>query len=458
LTRRANFGDGTVRSGRAVRRVRHLPQDDSDCGWIAALPPLPPARRLAGEQSADCAVVGAGFTGLAVARRLAELRPSWRIAVVDAQRAGFGASARSSGFVVDLAHFIARMDFAASRRYVGLCRLGIAQLREAARAHAIACDWDEAGWLHVAAGEAAARDLPGLRAWLDRLGEPYSWLERGELAALLGTPFYRVGVRLPGSVLVQPAALVRGLAGSLPGNVDLFEESPVRTISRGRTRGRAGRFEIQAEGGRISADRLFVAANGYSPALGVLRDRVFPLLTFGSMTRPLTPDEQQALGGEREWGLLAEDPMGSTLRRTRDQRILVRNTVRYDPRFAAGRAFRERVRTVHRRSFLARFPGLAAVDFAHTWGGVMGASPNRGHSFGEVEKNLFTAAGYTGAGIAMGTTAGRLLADLALGEDSAELSDMLALPAPAWLPPQPFLEIGARWRVARLNASAGATL
>lgn len=233
MTRRANFGDGTVRSGRAVRRVRHLPQDDSDCGWIAALPPLPPARRLAGEQSADCAVVGAGFTGLAVARRLAELRPSWRIAVVDAQRAGFGASARSSGFVVDLAHFIARMDFAASQRYVGLCRLGIAQLREAARAHAIACDWDESGWLHVAAGEAAARDLPGLRAWLDRLGEPYSWLEQGELAALLGTPFYRVGVRLPGSVLVQPAALVRGLAGSLPGNVDLFEESPVRTITRG---------------------------------------------------------------------------------------------------------------------------------------------------------------------------------------------------------------------------------
>ena len=454
MTRRANFGDGTVRAGRAVRRVRHLPQDDSDCGWIAALPPLPPARRLAGGQSADCAVVGAGFTGLAAARRLAELRPGWRIAVVDAQRAGFGASGRSSGFVVDLAHFIARLDFAASERYVDLCRLGIAELRAAARAHGIACDWDETGWFHVAAGEAAARDLPGLRAWLDRRGEPYQWLEREQLAAVFGTPFYRLGLRLPGSVLVQPAALVRGLAENLPGNVDLFEESPVRAISRAA----GGGFEIAAAGGRLAAPQLLVAANGYSPALGVLRDRVFPLITFGSMTRPLTAGEQRALGGEREWGLLAEDPMGSTLRRTRDQRLLIRNTVRYDPRFVAGAAVRERARAIHRRALLARFPGLAAVEFGHTWAGVMGASPNRGHSFGEVAQDLFTAAGYTGAGIAMGTTAGRLLADLALGEDSPALRAMLALPAPAWLPPQPFLEIGARWRVARMNASAGPTL
>jgi glycine/D-amino acid oxidase-like deaminating enzyme len=132
--------------------------------------------------------------------------------------------------------------------------------------------------------------------------------------------------------------------------------------------------------------------------------------------------------------------------------------VRYDPRFAAGEAFRRRVRSVHRRAFLARFPGLAEVGFSHTWAGVMGASPNRGHSFGEVEPGLFTAAGYTGAGIAMGTTAGTLLADLALGEDSQELRDMLALPEPAWLPPQPFLDLGIRWRVARMNASADETL
>ena len=98
------------------------------------------------------------------------------------------------------------------------------------------------------------------------------------------------------------------------------------------------------------------------------------------------------------------------------------------------------------------------VPFEHTWAGVMGASPNRGHSFGEIEENLFTAAGYTGGGIAMGTTAGMLLADLALGLKSKPLADMLALPTPTWLPPQPFLDVGIRLRVARMNASAGPAL
>ena len=69
----------------------------------------------------------------------------------------------------------------------------------------------------------------------------------------------------------------------------------------------------------------------------------------------------------------------------------------------------------------------------------MGASPNRGHSFGELDEGLFAAAGYTGAGIAMGTTAGILLADLALGEGSERLEAMLGLPDPTRLPPQPFL-------------------
>ncbi|HEX4499522.1 MAG TPA: FAD-dependent oxidoreductase, partial [Thermoanaerobaculia bacterium] len=173
-------------------------------------------------------MIGAGFTGLACARRLAELRPEWRIIVLDAHRAGEGASGRSSGFVVDRAHFVARMEPATSRRYLDLCRLGIDRLRETVRRHAIDCDWDETGWLHAAAGDEGTAALPNLRAWLESLDEPYEWLDRAGIARITGTAHYRAGIRLPGSVLVQAAALARGLAASLPANVELFEESPVR--------------------------------------------------------------------------------------------------------------------------------------------------------------------------------------------------------------------------------------
>jgi len=50
--------------------VRRAPRDDDGCGWWQLLPELPPARRLAGDAKADCAVVGAGFTGLAASADL----------------------------------------------------------------------------------------------------------------------------------------------------------------------------------------------------------------------------------------------------------------------------------------------------------------------------------------------------------------------------------------------------
>jgi glycine/D-amino acid oxidase-like deaminating enzyme len=150
--------------------------------------------------------------------------------------------------------------------------------------------------------------------------------------------------------------------------------------------------------------------------------------------------------------------MGSTVRRTRDQRILIRNTAHYTTRLAVDDSLRLDMRHLHRVAFQARFPQLRHVELAHTWGGIMGASPNRGHSFGEIEEGLFAAAGYTGAGIAMGTTAGMLLADLAAGEGSELLEAMLSLPEPDRLPPQPFLGIGARWKVRQMNAAAAETL
>lgn len=435
------------------RRIGELGREDPEGGWLLGLPPPPPARRLVTVERVEHAVLGAGFTGLAIARRLAELRPGARIALLEARRAGGGASGRSSGFLVDRAHFIARMEPAVSRRYRGLCLSGIEALRGMVRRYSIPCDWDESGWLHAAATGPGLAELPGLRAWLERLDEPFEWLDAAALRSITGSHLYRAGIRLPGSVLVQAAALARGLADALPENVELYEESPVREILR-----RNGRFRLEAGAGAIEADRLFLATNGYTPALGFLRRRVFPLVTFGSLTRPLTAAEQERLGGEREWGLLSEDPMGSTVRRTRDQRILIRNTVRYLPRFIAGEETLEAARSLHRRAFVARFPVLQEVEFEHTWSGVMGASPNRGHCFGEIAPGLFAAAGYTGAGIAMGTTAGLLLAGLALREGCALLEDMLSLPEPTRLPPQPFLGFGIRWRVARMNASASEVL
>lgn len=440
------------RAGR-VQKLRTQIADDATCGWLETLPPPSEPRRLAGDQVADCAVIGAGFTGLAAARRLTALRPDWRVVILDAQRAGYGASGRSSGFVVDLAGFIATMAPDDGERFIRLSRFGIGLLRDLTREHDIDCDWHDRGWLHVAAGDTGMKDLGALRDWLAGRGEAFEWLDDDGMAQLTGSPFYRAGLRLPGSVLVQAGALVRGLAASLPEAVTLWEESPVRCVERWD-----GSYLLHSDGGTVRAEHLVVATNGYAPALGFLARRVFPLITFGSLTRPLTAEEQEAVGGEREWGLLAQDPMGSSVRRTRDQRLLIRNHLCYRRDLRAPEALRERVVEMQRAALLRRYPMLAAVPFAHTWSGIMGATVNRTPFFGFIADKMVAAGGFTGAGIAMGTACGVLLAELVTATESPRLGDMLRLPAPRWVPPEPFCSLGIGWRVARMNAAAGDTL
>jgi glycine/D-amino acid oxidase-like deaminating enzyme len=391
--------------------------------------------------------LGAGFTGLAAARRLTELRPRWRVAVIDAQRAGDGASGRSSGFVVDAASFIASMPEAQAARFVRLSRQGIESLRTLVAAHGIDCEWDDQGWIHAAAGEQGCRSLDHLESWLEGSNTPFEALASESMAAAIGTPFYRRGIRLPGSVLVQAGALVRGLATSLPDGVALFESSPVECIEAG--------YVLHTATGRIQAPRLIVALNAWSPNLGILQERLFPLLTFGSLTRPLTPEEQAGLGNRNTWGVLAQDAMGSSVRRTADQRLLIRNEIHYDRRVRCSARRIHAAQAGHRSALRRRYPALADVPFETTWAGPMGAVPNLRPFFGYVGKDAVATGGFTGAGIAMGTALGALAADLVCGEDSTSLADGLALERPRWLPPQPLLGFGIRWRVRQMNASAG---
>jgi glycine/D-amino acid oxidase-like deaminating enzyme len=430
-------------------RVRRLPADDAECGWRALLPAPPPPRRLAGVGAADCAIIGAGFTGLAAARRLAAQRPEWQIAVLDAQRVGDGASGRNSGFVVDVGHYDPARGVEGNRRLVRLGRAGLAALREVVHAHGIGCDWTEGGRYHGAAGATGLRALATFAAGLDAMGEAYEPLDRGALATRIGSAYYAAGAHTPGAVTVQPAALVRGLAATLPTNVMLFECSPVHAVERA-----GSGFRLTGAAGSLRAERVVVAANGGAAALGWLRRQVLPLATFASLTRPLTAAETAALGGDACWGLVSEAAMGTTLRRLSDGRVLVRNSVRYCPTLGVDAAQRARARAAHRHALGARFPALARVDFEHTWAGLMGASFNGAHFFGRLAPNLFAAAGYNGVGIAMGTVSGLCLADLASGCDSPPLADLQALPPPTPIPIGLPLGIGVRTTLAYLGHRA----
>ena len=425
-----------------------LPNDDNTCGWYAALPPAAPAKKLVGAQKAEYAIIGAGFAGLAAARRLAELKPNARIILIDAQRVAEGASGRNSGFVIDLPHKFAlgHPDPAHKQKLLSLNRAAISQLQGLVEKHNIECQWSAAGKYQGAVGERGEAHLNHFEHLMKDLGEPFRWVEKAELKKVLGTDYYSRAIFTPGSYLMQPAALVRGMGEHLPENVELLEQSPVRSLSKN-----GGQWILQGDHGSITTPKVLLATSIFTKEFGYLKNRLLPVMTFASWTRPLTDEEMKRYHGQLDWGLTPADHAGTTLRMTADRRILIRNTYKHVPKYGANVSDETRrwIQEDHRKAYLARYPELADVPFTHTWGGVYAISRNFTNFFGQLEDGVYASACDNGVGAAWGTISGTLLADLVVGTDSTALKDIQYVTGmPSLNPPEPFLGIGVRTRIA----------
>ena len=85
-------------------KISRLPTHDQTNGWTNILEPRQSLPPLTDDIRVDMLVIGAGAAGLAAARRAAEIHPDRTVALVETAKLGDGASARNSGFVIDLPH------------------------------------------------------------------------------------------------------------------------------------------------------------------------------------------------------------------------------------------------------------------------------------------------------------------------------------------------------------------
>jgi glycine/D-amino acid oxidase-like deaminating enzyme len=412
--------------------MRHAP------GWYAILPEPAPAKRLRGDQVADWVVIGAGITGLAAARRLGELAPDARVLLLDEHRVGYGTSGRNSGFIIDTPHLTEHLSEEDNRRVSRLIVAGLADLESHVKNHDIECEWSQRGHLTAVVKPEREKKLHATVRTLHAANEEYEWYDRNTIAKVTGTDHYHAAVLTPRSVLLNPAALCRGLGETMPANVEVHEETPVRRVEPGSP------VRIDCADASISAKNVLLTTNAFIAKLGFLRRGVFPMIACASLSRQLTDDEQDAMGGEPDWGITGV----TTLRRTLSNRILVRHGTFYGGDFHLSQTLHRRLLGSHKEILKKRFPMLSGLDFEHTWAGVFCMTRDWASHFGRIEPGVFVSLGYCGVGLPRGTISGRLLAEYAMGSESDLIADVQALSKPKPLPPQPFLGTGIQARLA----------
>ncbi|MES0879220.1 NAD(P)/FAD-dependent oxidoreductase [Roseibium sp. SCP14] len=427
-------------------------RNDNSCGWIETLPARTDFPQLQQVKKADWVVVGGGFSGLAAARRLAELYPETSIALIDAQRVGECSAGRNSGFVVDTSPGRVGDDEAMKSKALAnylINKAGLDYLRETVRRHVIECDWDDNGKFHCAAEPRHAKDLNNFEKVLQELGVPYEWMKGGQLEQRLGIPYYHTGLWTKQAALVQPAALARGLLQTLPENVSIYENTRVRQIDYGQP------VHLLTEHGTLTATNVVVATNGLLGEFGLFKGRLMHLTLTASLTRPLTTDERATIGDPAPWGILSAHRMGATIRYTNDHRIMMRNTAEFWPKLAMNEADLAKRRARHMQAIRTRWPMLPDLGIEHTWSGVVAVSRNFSSVFAQPLPNVLAVGGFNAGGIARGTGLAKLLIDQYAGVPSAALSEAQKLAPPSVLPPRPLLDIGAGLNIARMGLGRG---
>ncbi|WP_238066827.1 MULTISPECIES: NAD(P)/FAD-dependent oxidoreductase [Pseudomonas] len=423
-----------------MTRISSLPADDATCGWYHLSKPRTPRPAHSGHSQARWVVVGAGFTGLAAARQLATNFPDDEIVLIEAQEVGFGTSGRNAGFAIDLPHDIGAEDYIGdidiAKTVLKLNLGGQSYIKELIERYDIECQFRHCGKYQAAVEDRGIAVLDAYRRGLDKLGQPYEVIEGRDLPEHIGTHFYRKGLFTPGTALLQPSALVKGLADSLPSNVSLYERTPITEVDYG------DKVVLRHANGSITADKLVLTTNAFGMSFGFLKGRMLPVFTYGSITRPLTEEEQARLGGKPYWGVIPADPFGTTMRRTVDNRLLIRNSFSYNPDGRSNRKYLDRFVQRHRESFARRFPMLPGVNFEYTWGGALALSRNHMGFFGKLAPNVVGAMCCNGLGVTRGTVTGKLLADWLAGDKNELIEFLLNAPGPCANPPQPLVSLG----------------
>ena len=401
---------------------RNDPQGEYPDSWYVASSDIPPLRpALEGDAEVDVAILGAGYTGLSAALALAER--GYRVAVLEAHRAGFGASGRNggqvgTGFNKSQRWLEAKVGESRARALWDMAEAAKAQVRDWSALHAPEARYAPG----VAHGEYSAAEAKAVREEVDHLATRYGSdridvLSEDALRAIVKTPLYRGGILDMGAGHLHPMRYALGLARAAEAaGATIYEHSEVTGIDHGRT------VTFRTPQGRLRAAHAILAGNGYLPLIErKVAARVMPINSFIAATEPLGDRAAEVL--TRDIAVADSKFVVNYYRMSEDGRFL------FGGRESYGLGFPSDITTALRHRMETLFPQLKGVRIDHVWGGTLAITMTRLPFISRVAPNVLNASGFSGHGVALSGFAGRVMAEAIAGQ--SERFDVMAdLPSP----------------------------
>lgn len=409
--------------------------------WAAtATSPAPPETPLEGERDVEVAIVGGGFTGLSAALHGAEAGA--KVALVEAETIGFGASGRNGGQVnpgVKAGETALADRFGeAGRTLHRLGQEGPDFLADLVARKGLSCRFERCGLIRLAHNEAVLATVRAAGAELRKAGVPIEELDAKQAERRVGTSLYRGGYRDPRGASVHPLDLARELARvAAAAGARLFSRSPALSLSR-----EAGRWRIETPGGTLLADRVLVATNAYTDGLVPrLAETLLPVNSFQIATGPLPPGLSVLPGRETVYD---SRRLILYFRVSPDGRVMLGGRASFSSSFTT--SAREADYSVLEKVLTGIFPQLAGIPISHRWTGLVGITLDSLPHYHEPEQGLHVLVGYNGRGVALSVRAGAFLGrKLAGASEPGDLPVTPIRPVPFHRYKSTFLNLGMQW-------------
>tara|TARA_B100000767_G_C19771653_1_gene540379 strand:- start:1465 stop:2742 length:1278 start_codon:yes stop_codon:yes gene_type:complete len=388
----------------------------------------PPQKNASGRY--DVVIIGAGFTGLGAARKLA--KEGLRIAVFDSGEIGAGGSGRNGGHLNNgISH-----DFATAEKQLGTERAsqiykaydqGIETLERIILEENINCDFRRSGKLKLASKETHFQSISSNYERLMNGPDPdVKLLSKKDLECEIGSDSFFGGMLQPKSASMHMGKFVIGLAEAAKRHgAEIYTNKKIT----GWTKKQSG-WCIKTNSEIIESEAILLATGAYTPMrFNWWRRRMISVGSFITATRPLSDQEVNSIMPGRR-NCVTSLNVGNYFRISPDNRLIFGGRARFTANANATSDIQ--TKDILQESLLDIFPQMSGVSLDYMWGGLVGISKDRFPRAGE-HKGIHYVMGYSGHGAQIASHMGEIMADKIMGHsDRNPFKDIPWKPIPGY--------------------------